>query len=214
MIPYRASVWLLWSLTVVLSARVEAEPRAPFGPAIVWRGDDAAAVGLCNAAQDSWTCLIGKMRASQASPEAIDFSARLKAMDNPGWAESFRAFGKVALVAALYPFRANTNGGYLLVNGSPSVVDTEHFTLSSADRRRSDYRRLMARLPQVDLIGEIAFDHREALAHGAARFIFKQTFATCHACDPAATGYLSFEFDGKGRYRGARLLRVGPATMR
>jgi hypothetical protein len=213
LIVQRSFVAVLWLLALGLCGRLAAEPKTPFGPAIVWRGGDAVSVQQCNMAQtmnQGWNCLIGKMRAGQASRAAIAFSERLNGMDNPGWADSFRAFGDVALVTATYPFRANTNSGYLLVNGSPSIVDTQRFALSNADKSRLDYRRLMAREPQVFLITPIAFDHRESLANGVARFVFTDDFAKCHACERVATGYLAFDFDGKSRFLGTRLLRVGP----
>jgi hypothetical protein len=203
----RSFVAVFWLLAFGLSGRPDAEPRAPFGPAIVWNGGDAASVQQCNMVQ---SCLIGKMRVGQAGRDAIAFSERLNGTDNPGWADSFRAFGKIALVTAVYPYRANTNSGYLLVNGSPAIVNTESFTLSNADKRRLDYRRLMAREPQVGLITEIAFDHYESPAHGVARFVFTDEFAKCHACELVARGYLAFDFDRKGRFLGTRLLRVGP----
>jgi hypothetical protein len=191
----------------------EAGPAAPFGPDIVWRSNDIGAVADCNVThpgQDSLPCLAGKMRAGGATPAAIAFAGRLNAMDNPGWADSFKAYGKVAVVDAVYPFRANNNGGELLVNGTPSIVDTESFELSKADKRRSDYRALMAHVPQADLNPYFPFQRREALAHGGARFIFTGNFATCHACEPVATGYLGFDFDASGRFLGTRLVSVGP----
>ena len=53
-------------------------------------------------------------------------------------------------------------------------------------------------------------EYAEALAHGGARFIFTGNFATCHACEPVATGYLGFDFDASGRFLGTRLVSVGP----
>lgn len=211
---FRLTILALASVLAAVTAGVAcAAPAARFGPGIVWRGGDAASVETCNAAPtvaDSWSCLLGKMRAGGASAEAIGFAGRLNAMDNPGWADGFKPYGRIALVSAVYPFRANTNGGYVLVGGSPAIVNTEGFDLGAADKRRSDYRRLIARAPEVFLITRLAFDRFEARPHGAQRFVFTDYFATCRACALEATAYIAFDFDARGRFLGSRLLSVGP----
>ncbi|MFI4975033.1 MAG: hypothetical protein ACHP84_10885 [Caulobacterales bacterium] len=209
--PAIAALVLL--LAAGLAAAAGAGPGGAFGSDIVWRGADLGAVERCGAAPgaaDRWSCVTAQMRAAKASAAAIAFAGRLNAMDNAGWADSFKDFGRIALVTATYPFRANTNSGFLLVGGSPDIVDTEQFALSRIDKQRPDYRRLMAGKPRVDLMTEIAFDHHAALAGGAERFVFTDYFSECHACARAATAYLAFDFDAKGRFLGTRLMRVGP----
>jgi hypothetical protein len=129
-------------------------------------------------------------------------------MENDGWVDSFTEYGRVDLISASYPFRANTNGGFLLVNGTPTVINTESLTLSASDKRRSDYRRLIKRRPSVSPIMKLQFDHHEQLSGGGQRFVFTDYFSECRACELAATGYFAFDFDQEGCFIGTQMLRI------
>lgn len=167
--------------------------------------------GQCRAIRfpDHDRCILQAMKPFAPSTKAYGFAERLAAMDLPGWAGSYTAYGKVDLIEAEYPFRANTNTGYLLVNGEPAIVNVESFTLSERDKQAPAYRAIMQRHPEAFLANHQGFVGHQP--HGTGqRFIFVDTFSTCRACDPVATAEFAYDFDATGRLVRTQLLALLP----
>jgi hypothetical protein len=154
-------------------------------------------------------CVMQAMRPLAPNPKAYDFAQRLAAMELPGWASNYIAYGKVDLVIAEYPFRANTNSGYLLVNGSPEIVNVEGFAFSERDKQMTEYRTFFGRYPEAFLTNHQGFVGHQNIA-GGQRFLFVDMLSTCRACEPLATAEFAYTFDTQGRLLGTKLVRILP----
>ena len=180
-------------------------------PQVVWGRMQEECTG-----PNSVECVASIMRQAGASPEAIAFSRKI---DGDGYMDSFREMGKVDLVSVFYPFRANTNGGSFLVNGSPSMISLEELDKWGKVDIRKDplYPAIAKRFPEVMLWGgEPGFGTMQRLPSGGQRFIFSYVLLNgCHACDVAGYAHVAFDFDRNGRFSGTKLLRLSrPARTR
>lgn len=179
-----------------------------FSSAIVLSGE--LDTSDCGARDSGLTCLLRKMREVRASNEAMTFAGRLDALGSTGWAHEFKEFGQVDLVGTSYPFRANTNGALLMVNGQPDIIEAEAFELSTADKRLPEWRALIRRHPDAFLTVRPGFVRHERTRTGGQRFVFADVAATCRACEPLAIAEFAFDFASDGRLTGTRLLRLTP----
>ena len=103
-------------------------PLPPVTPAAVWR----PAAGFmerfhrrCDGRQGAAfdACFAAEMAAAGASPAALDFTRRL---DNEGFLAALDPTGgRVSVAHVVYPFRANQNEAWLLVNGSPPLIEVD-----------------------------------------------------------------------------------------
>lgn len=154
-------------------------------------------------------CVVSIMREAGASDEAMAFTRRI---DGDGFMDSFREMGKVDLATAFYPFRANTNEGIFIVNGSPSMIDVADLDRWGKIDIRTDalYPTIARRFPEVTLWGGGAgLQTMQRLSHGGQRFVFSYNMTNgCRACDVAGYAHVAFDFDKEGRFLGARLLRL------
>jgi hypothetical protein len=148
-------------------------------------------------------CLVEQM-AKQAPAPAVAFA---HALHDEGWMRDFRRAGRVDIAYVLYPFRANENQGWLLVNGSPSLLDVDDFKRLPKAEMKSDlaWGRLIAQKPNAALFpgdrsGTI---HPVAIVYpdGAQAVVvdYKVTDG-CHACAVLGWVYFGFEFNPKGRF--------------
>ncbi len=144
-------------------------------------------------------CVLRLMRASGASPEAMDFLEKEEA-----WVVDFTEYGQTDLLR-LETLRANTNQFYALTSRAEGVVAAEGYDLSTRDWQRPDVKAVLAPHPQAFFIAKPEFVRHEAGVKGGARFVFQDTVAECRACEPLATGELVYEFDLAGRFLGVRL---------
>lgn len=68
-------------------------------------------------------CFSAAMKEAGASPAALAFTARL---GNEGYLEALDlTAGPIAVAHVFYPFRANENAAWLLVNGHPAMIDVD-----------------------------------------------------------------------------------------
>jgi len=167
-------------------------------------------------------CTASAMRRLGASPHAIEFTRLIK---GEGWMESFREMGKVDLASVFYPFRANTNKLYVLVNGSPGVVETsltgeyQENTDYIAERRRVNiktdplYRSLVSRFPKLELeLSRNTFENMRPMPQGGQEFVFSYALLNgCRACEVVGQAHVAFSFDGAGNFLGTKLLRLSRA---
>ena len=144
-------------------------------------------------------CVLRLMRASGASPEAMDFLEKEEA-----WVVDFTEYGQTDLLR-LETLRANTNQFYALTSRAEGVVAAEGYDLSTRDWQRPDVKAVLAPHPQAFFIAKPEFVRHEAGVKGGARFVFQDTVAECRACEPLATGELVYEFDLAGRFLGGRV---------
>ena len=89
-------------------------------------------LGLCSGSTSNATaararafdaCFAAAMASAGAPPAALEFTRRL---DNEAYLQALNEYGgPVAVAHVFYPFRANENNAWLLVNGTPALIDVD-----------------------------------------------------------------------------------------
>ena len=194
----------------------------PVGPEAVWHPSDKDIKSVfteCGSRHegDFGTCFVAFMQRHGASPEVVAFT---KLVDDTGYLRAFRKVGPVDIAYVAYPFRANTNYGYLLVNGQPPVVNVDDLApVRDALARSSSYRKLVARFPKAAVWPGDRFSKRfpvtERLKDGSYRFIVGYYVTDfCHACRVLARVRCSFDFDGSGKFLGVKVVGIAKPDAR
>jgi len=91
--------------------------------------DDIFVKGSDSAIWEKWNncgvnseCVAMVMRENGATERSIAFTRKIFNDRGSGFIDDFRGNGKVNIVSAFFPGRANTNGELFMVNGSPSII--------------------------------------------------------------------------------------------
>lgn len=172
------------------------------GPDAVWdpldNEDRLLRVQACSIPKRT-ECVIATMEDLNATPEAVGFF-RLT-----GWFLSdFREMGPVDLGSILDPWRANSNGDFALLNGTPAVVilEDEGRKVESAIANDATYGTLVASFPDLLLWpNDNVFEMLDGSPQGGQRLLFQFYLVDgCHAC---VTGYMArvaLDFASDGTY--------------
>jgi len=75
---------------------------------------------------------MSEMKKAGASSAAVEFS---KQLGEPGFVRDFRAAGPVDVAYVLYPYRANENQSWVIVNGAPPAIDVDNSKLVMIEAR-------------------------------------------------------------------------------
>ena len=182
------------------------ETIGPVGQDAVWQpvaGFMESIHKACDAAPKFTECFAGQM-AKQAPPAAAAFS---RAIRNDGYLRDFREVGRVDIAYVAYPFRANENQGWLLVNGSPAMVDPDDLKkLPMADMRADPaWSRLTAQKPNAAFFPGDRSGNLYPVAiinpDGSQEFVVDYKVVDgCHACAVLGSAFFSFEFNPKGKF--------------
>jgi hypothetical protein len=163
-------------------------------------------------APDFGKCFVDFMRRSGASPQALAFA---QSTGNTGYLAHFFKMGLVDLAYVHYPFRANENEGWLLVNGDPAMIDVD--ALADLPKRQLDgnpaYLRIKEKFPNAMLFGGDRTITRppEMVVEPTKgqRFIVEYRLLNgCHACERIGNARFAFDFDPNGKFLGSTLLDV------
>lgn len=159
-------------------------------------------------------CAIATMEELGASPEAIGFF-RLT-----GWFLSdFQEMGRVDLGSIFDPWRANSNGDFALLNGTPAVVvlEDEGRKVESAIENDPAYGTLVASFPDLrlwptDNLLETLDESFEALygfPQDGQRFLFQFYLVDgCHACLTDYMARVALDFYSDGTYSFPHLMNL------
>lgn len=204
-------------LAAALSLAPPLRAAAPAGPGAAWApGSDVSARfrGECmvRASTGVPSCLIGFMERAGASSAAVAFA---RGLGGEGYLRRVSTGEPVAVGEAEYPFRANTNSAFLLLNGSPPVVDPADPALLRPLLGDERLAAIRGASPEASLwpgdAGPPAVVPRPG---GGPRFVFAVPVRVCHACADLARARVAFDFDGDGAFLGARLLTIeNPALL-
>ena len=178
------------------------------GPEAIWDpvDDGARLLQIQECAMPRLTeCAIATMEELGASPQALQF------FRTTGWFLSdFQEMGKVDLGSIVDPWRANSNGDFALLNGTPSVVlaEAEGRPVEVAIERDPAYDTLITEFPDLLLWPpDNVFEAFGSAADQGQRFILQFYLVNgCHAC---VTGYMArvaMDFAPDGTYSFPRLL--------
>ncbi len=151
------------------------------------------------------------MAKAGASRAAVDFTRQL---DNQVYLQSLDQTGGPVLVAhVFYPFRANENSAWFLVNGTPMLIDVDNRRnlKLAAMRSSAAYLRIYHNDRNVTFWPgdrgaagpEVALNGREFVVDYLLRNL-------CHACAIIGRVRYAFDFDANGTFLGTRLVSVTP----
>jgi hypothetical protein len=192
------------------------------GSSAVWTpaANDLARIRqLCKAARgsDFTSCFITQMSAFGASPEAIAFT-RTYAEQNRGtiaFLQGFRPADLVDLGYAYFPAAADFSQRWLLLNGSPAIIDVDDLSrLPQADMEKDPaFGAVRKRYPKVTLFdGNRLFEsvpEMQTGSDGTQEFTIHYPLKDqCRACATLGTARFSFEFDPAGRLAAVKFLNV------
>jgi hypothetical protein len=153
------------------------------------------------------------MAAAGAPRAALDFTRRL---DNEGYLQALAPTGgPVAVAHVSYPFRANENDAWLLVNGLPSLIDADDRRYLSLDRLDASpaFAAIRAHYPSVDLWpGDRSAGRPEIRRSGREIIVGYLLRDLCHACAIVGRVWFAFDFAASGKFCGTRLLAVTPGS--
>jgi hypothetical protein len=159
-------------------------------------------------------CFAGEMKKAGASPAAVEFS---KQLGEPGFVRDFRAAGPVDIAYVLYPYRANENQSWVIVNGTPPAIDVDNSKLvtiaARALKNNSGYVRLAKAHPDLspwpgDRYSTEIPDVEMGAKGGVHIIVNYRLRERCHSCAVLGHAWYSFEFDVKGIFAGARLMAI------
>jgi hypothetical protein len=206
-----------------LQVKANEETDDVVGPAAVWTPDDddlADIVDACHAKADYGRCFVDEM-SNLAPSDAVSFSQMLlrQSPSRAGYLKDLREAGTVDLGIVAYPGTAGFTQGWVLVNGTPTVVNVDDLKLlpQSAMERDPQFRALQAEYPRVRL--SVEGDLRKTdtmpqilpLAGGSQRFVIDYALKDpCQTCPVIAHAGFSFDFDATGKFLGARFMRITP----
>ena len=125
--------------------------------------------------------------------------------------ETFEEKGRVDLGFVFLPFRANTNGAFVFLNGSPSVVSSEQRGVEQLDiSGDSNYSMLKKQYPQLQIWGNGAgFVSEHANINGGQRFILDYALVNyCHACAVGWKAQIAYDFSKDGEFKGIAFIKL------
>ena len=163
--------------------------------------------GRSGAAFDA--CFAAAMASAGAPPAALEFTRRL---DNEAYLQALNEYGgPVALAHVFYPFRANENNAWFLVNGTPALIDVDdrRYLALAAMRDSVAYGELHRRYPNVTLWpGDRGVSAPQPMQSGREFIIGYLLRDQCHACAIVGRVRFAFDFDAAGKFLGTRPISV------
>ncbi len=171
-----------------------------------------AAHAACDpSSADHGECMIGQMAKAGAPPDAIQFARELykESRGQFGVMTGFQDEGPVAFAWVTYPLRANTNSGFLILNGRPRILDVEDLRLLDVKTMKANgqFQDLKAQFPNVDVWpgdrdGKM-WPNSQVSPDGNIQFTVSYPLRNgCHACSRAGDAIFNWNFDAKGKFLG------------
>jgi hypothetical protein len=167
-------------------------------------------------------CMIDQMAKTGAPTMAVRFTRELYKQSHGefGVMTGFQNLSPVSFAWVMYPLRANTNYGLLLVNGRPPIVNVEDLKL--LDRKTMEqsfqFQDLKNQFPQVDLWpgdrdGKI-WPESQPGPNGGTQFVVGYPLINgCHACARAGVAIFTWNFDAQGKLLGTSFQGMTPPPL-
>jgi hypothetical protein len=214
-------VLVLASYVVFLEVQASEESDEQIGSSAVWKpseSDLAQIQKICGPQAAGYSkCFIEQMGNFGAPPDAVSFTQAF-ADENQGTIavlDSFRPVDAVDLGHAFFPGGADFSQKWLLLNGTPEIIDVDDFKLlpQSDMLRDPAYTALQRRYPRIALFdGDRAngvMPAVESLPDGGQRFSTDYPLKDqCRACAQVGQATFAFAFDATGRLAEVQFLKV------
>ena len=208
------------ALVAVLLTATLARPTAAqeiVTAAAVWRPDGgflARFHARCDARRGEAfdACFAAAMAKAGASKAALDFTAHL---GNQAYLQALGPTGgPIAVAHVVYPFRANENDAWFLVNGTPPLIDVD-------DRRNLPFPQMPSSPAYAEIYrryrnvtfwtGDRGIAGPQVSKYGREIIVGYLLRDLCHACTIVGRVHYAFDFDPDGTFLGASLVSVTPA---
>ena len=156
-------------------------------------------------------CVIGQMAGAGAPANAVRFTRELLKQSHGefGVMTGFQDAGLVAFAWITYPLRANTNYGFLLLNGQPRIVNLEDLKLLDVKtmKQSSQFQDAKRLFPKVgvwpgDRDGKIWPNSQPGQDGGVAFTVAYPLRNGCHACANAGQAIFNWNFAASGKVLG------------
>lgn len=179
---------------------VEDSPSAFINEKAVWTGD----LDTCFEGNSQDKCLIDEIKKS-GSPQALKSAQYLAKNGESGYVSKFIKEGSVGIADIVYPFRANTNSGSLLIpavgkpidiDGNYSEINTNPGWLAFAKQHPDSGFWPPATLRKKELTGN------------EINLTFSYPIKKCHACDESGSLYVSYHFTNEGKYINYEIVEI------
>lgn len=167
-------------------------------------------------------CMIAQMTKAGAPADAVSFTKELykESHGEFGVMTGFQEEGPVAFAWIMYPLRANTNYGLVLVNGRPPIINVEDLKLldSKTMEQSNQFQNLKQQFPKVDLWpgdrdGKI-WPNSQPGPNGGMQFTVGYPLLDgCHACARAGFAIFNWNFDAQGKFLGTAFMGLTPPAL-
>lgn len=156
-------------------------------------------------------CVIGQMAGAGAPANAVQFTRELFRQSHGefGVMTGFQDEGLVAFAWITYPLRANTNYGFLLLNGQPRIVNVEDLKLLDVKtmKQSSQFQNVKRQFPKVDVWpgdrdGKTWPNSQVGPGDGVEFTLAYPLRNGCHACANAGQAIFNWNFDASGKFLG------------
>lgn len=165
---------------------------------VVWSGDLNACRRDANAATRE--CLLDSMRASQASPAAIDAAAQLSSAGELAFVSAWHELDGIGVATVVYPFRANTNEGTRLIDSQGKRIDVDADPSTGDTAVDPALQALLQAHPGTTPFAPAQSAGSTALEGGGVRLLYITPLRECHACADVAKIQISYDFDAERRF--------------
>jgi hypothetical protein len=206
-----------------LQVKANEETDDAVSPSAVWTPDDddlADITEACQTETDYGRCFINQMD-NLAPSEAVSFSQSLlqQIPSRAGYLKALQEAGPVDLGMVAYPGVGGFTQGWVLVNGTPPIVNVDDIQLlpKSAMENNPQFKALREQYPRMRL--SVEADQRKAdmmpeiqpLGGGSQRFLIDYGLKEpCQACPAIAHATFGFDFDSTGKFQGAKFVKIIP----
>jgi hypothetical protein len=198
-------------LVLLAAGKKDARLDSPVGADAVWQPAAQFIEGVRKTCGRD--CFVQQM-ASAAPPAAVEFT---KSIHGEGWLRDFRKVARVDIAWVEYPFRANENQGWLLVNGTPPLVDVDNLQKLPKSQMEENpaWSKLIAQSPRATLFPGDRTSTIDPVAivypDGSQQFVVAyKVLDGCHACAQLGVAFLAWEFNPKGKLTETEFLDVVP----
>jgi hypothetical protein len=161
-------------------------------------------------------CFIALMQKAGAPPDAIVFSQMLyQGVHEAGYMSSFNHVGPADIAWVVYPLRAASKYGLLLVNGSPAIVNAEDLKLldNNGLQQSLQYQTLRGQFPKVgpwpgDRDGT-TWPSSQSGPNGGVQFTLGYPLRNgCRTCAHAGVALFNWNFDASGKFTGTSFMGI------
>jgi hypothetical protein len=222
-LPAAAVLVCMAFFVTFIQVKANEDTDDPVSPSTVWSPDGDDLDDIAKACQTEPAARFGKCFVDQmgsfASSEAVSFSQALlqQAPARAGYLTGLREAGPVDLGYVAYPGATQTTQGWVLVNGTPAIIDVDNLDAlpHAAMEKNPQFEALRKDHPAIAL--SVEPDDRNtgsmpgmlARNDGGEKFIVSYSLKEpCRECPTLAHASFGFDFDPTGKFLGIKFIQI------